>query len=153
MSVGREDEHLHRRCAIEGAARLGIDAGFPWFTEWGRDTFISLPGLTLGRGQLETCEEVLSRSLEFLSDGLLPNIFGLTRESSHYGSVDASLWYARAGDASNALAWLRRAYDDRSPDLVYVGVRAELGFLRAEAGFRELLERMELPSPDDAGSF
>ena len=81
---------------VRTSARLGIDAGFPWFTEWGRDTFISLPGLTLARGRIETCEEILSRSLDFLNDGLLPNVFGLTRATSHYGSVDASLWYARA---------------------------------------------------------
>ena len=76
--------------------RLGIDAGYPWFGEWGRDTFIALPGLTLGRGDLDTCERVLSESLEFLQDGLLPNVFGLSRATSHYGSVDASLWFARA---------------------------------------------------------
>ena len=79
---------------VEG--RAGINAGFPWFVEWGRDTFIALPGLTLARGRLDACEEVLSQSLGFLQHGLLPNIFGLTRASSHYGSVDASLWYARA---------------------------------------------------------
>lgn len=81
---------------VRTPARLGVDAGFPWFTEWGRDTFISLPGLTLGRGRIDVCEEVLTRSIEFLQDGLLPNIFGLSRASSHYGSVDASLWFARA---------------------------------------------------------
>jgi predicted glycogen debranching enzyme len=76
--------------------RLGVCAGYPWFGEWGRDTFIALPGLTLARGQVAACEEVLSQSLEYLRDGLIPNVFGLSRESSHYGSVDASLWYARA---------------------------------------------------------
>jgi len=76
--------------------RLGVIAGFPWFGEWGRDTFIALPGLTLARGRLEQCAEVLSGAGEYLADGLLPNIFGASKADSHYGSVDASLWFARA---------------------------------------------------------
>ncbi|MCP3915315.1 MAG: hypothetical protein GY711_07150 [bacterium] len=76
--------------------RLGILAGFPWFGEWGRDTFIALPGLTLGRGQVEACAEVLEGALAFLKGGLLPNVFGRDVASSHYGSADAALWFARA---------------------------------------------------------
>ena len=85
------DDFLIRR-----GARAGVDAGYPWFGEWGRDTFIALPGLTLARGRLDDCAEVLSGALEFLQDGLLPNVFGRTRAESHYGSIDASLWFARA---------------------------------------------------------
>jgi Flp pilus assembly protein TadD len=58
-----------------------------------------------------------------------------------------AIWYARAGDRSNALAWLERAYEDGSPDMVYVGVRAELALLHSHAGFLELLERMGVPMP------
>ncbi|MCP5068709.1 MAG: hypothetical protein GY946_19275 [bacterium] len=76
--------------------RTGVLAGFPWFGEWGRDTFIALPGLTLARGKRKACADVLSGARAYLKDGLLPNIFGSTTETSHYGSVDASLWFARA---------------------------------------------------------
>ena len=76
--------------------RLGIIAGYPWFGEWGRDTYLSLPGLTLTRGDLDSCEEILVGALDYLDRGLLPNIFGLGREDSHYGSADASLWFVRA---------------------------------------------------------
>ncbi len=76
--------------------RLGIIAGFPWFLEWGRDTFISLPGLTLARGDKKACDEVLGGALEFLQNGLLPNIYGMGTADSRYNSVDASLWFARA---------------------------------------------------------
>lgn len=76
--------------------RPGVLAGFPWFLEWGRDTFISLPGLTLARGRAEQCAAVLSGCLPYLRGGLLPNIYGMDVEDSHYGSVDASLWFARA---------------------------------------------------------
>lgn len=76
--------------------RLAVDAGFPWFGEWGRDAFISLPGLTLARDRLEDCTLALSGALEYLRDGLLPNVFGKGKEDSDYGSADASLWFARA---------------------------------------------------------
>ncbi len=86
------DDFIYR--ALDG--RPGIIAGFPWFLEWGRDTYIALPGLTLTRGKRELCGEILAAALPFLNNGLLPNIFGNTPEASHYGSADASLWYARA---------------------------------------------------------
>jgi len=78
------------------AGRLTVCAGYPWFTEWGRDTFIALPGLTLARGDLDRCAEVLSGALAFLRRGLLPNVYGPTPESSSYDSVDAALWFGRA---------------------------------------------------------
>ncbi len=78
--------------------RLGICAGYPWFGEWGRDTFLALPGLTLARGRLDVCREVIGGAVPFLRRGLLPNIYGVDQEDSHYGSVDASMWFARAVD-------------------------------------------------------
>ena len=63
------------------------------------------------------------------------------------GALGVALWYARAGDRPNTMAWLERAYEDRSPDLVYVGIRAELKFLHSDAAFRGLLERLGLPLP------
>lgn len=76
--------------------RLAVCAGYPWFGEWGRDDFVALPGLTLARGQLDACAEVLSGAVAFLRRGLLPNIYGRTPHDSAYDSVDASLWFARA---------------------------------------------------------
>lgn len=76
--------------------RPGVLAGFPWFGEWGRDAFLSLPGLTLAVGQQERCEEVLRAALPFLARGLLPNVYGSTPAESHYGSADAALWFALA---------------------------------------------------------
>ncbi|MCB9869192.1 MAG: glycogen debranching enzyme family protein [Planctomycetes bacterium] len=80
----------------DAAGRRGVLAGFPWFGEWGRDTFLALPGLTLARGDRDGCAEVLHGAVPFLVDGLLPNIFGAGVADSHYGSVDAALWFARA---------------------------------------------------------
>ena len=89
------------------ATRLGILAGFPWFGEWGRDVFIALPGLTLAQGGVKECEQVLRGALPFLVDGMLPNIYGRGPADSHYGSADASLWFARA----------LRMWSERSPEL------------------------------------
>ena len=80
----------------DGASgRRGVVAGFPWFGEWGRDTFIALPGLTLARGRVDECERVLAGALPYLRRGLLPNIFGTTTDDSHYGSADTAFWFER----------------------------------------------------------
>ena len=107
------DDFLYRR--EDGSS--GVIAGWPWFGEWGRDTFLALPGLTLPRGQIELCRDVLRGARKFLKHGLLPNTFGRTPEESHYNSADASLWYVRAlrfyeraagaGSASEFLPTLR----------------------------------------------
>jgi predicted glycogen debranching enzyme len=86
------DDFLYRR--HDGS--LGVLAGFPWFGEWGRDTFVSTPGLTLGRGDPKSCGQILRGALPWLHRGLLPNIFGRTLESSRYNSADAALWFAWA---------------------------------------------------------
>ncbi len=76
--------------------RAGIVAGYPWFGEWGRDTFIALPGLTIARGDLEACAAVLRGALPFLCEGRLPNVYGADVAHSDYKAVDAALWFARA---------------------------------------------------------
>jgi predicted glycogen debranching enzyme len=86
------DDFLYRN----DEQRLCVNAGFHWFGEWGRDTYVSLPGLLLARDRVEECREALDSACTFLNRGLLPNIFGGTRADSNYGSADASLWFARA---------------------------------------------------------
>ncbi len=76
--------------------RRAVIAGYPWFGEWGRDSFVSLPGLLLSRGKVEECGEALQGAVAYLRDGLLPNTFGDSVEASNYGSADAALWFARA---------------------------------------------------------
>lgn len=83
---------------VPETGRLAVCAGYPWFGEWGRDSFIALPGLTLALGDRASCREAIASALPFLRRGLLPNIFGLEVADSHYGSIDASLWFARAVD-------------------------------------------------------
>ncbi len=71
-----------------------IVAGYPWFTDWGRDTFIALRGLCLATGRLEPARRILLEWAGALADGVLPNRFADRGEAPEYNAVDASLWYA-----------------------------------------------------------
>ncbi len=71
--------------------RTEIIAGYPWFGRWGRDTFISLPGLTLVKGDTKTFHAVVKTMLTELKEGLFPNL-GHGKEAG-YNSVDTSLWF------------------------------------------------------------
>jgi predicted glycogen debranching enzyme len=86
-----------------------IVAGYPWFTDWGRDTFIALRGLCLATGRLRDARDILVAWAGAVSEGMLPNRFPDDGDTPEFNSVDASLWYvvaagellARArGDAS-----------------------------------------------------
>jgi len=68
-----------------------VIAGYPWFGQWGRDTFISLPGLTLAIDDPKSCKSVLDSMSAALKDGLFPNIG--KAKSAAFNSVDAPLWY------------------------------------------------------------
>ena len=75
-----------------GAGRT-IIAGYPWFGDWGRDTFIALRGLCLATGRLEEAREILVAWAGTISQGMLPNRFPEQGMEPEYNSVDASLWY------------------------------------------------------------
>ncbi len=85
------DAYLVRR----GAGRT-IIAGYPWFTDWGRDTFISLRGLCLATGRLAEAEGILLEWSSSVSEGMLPNFFPDAGAPPEFNSVDASLWYVVA---------------------------------------------------------
>jgi predicted glycogen debranching enzyme len=78
-----------------GAGRT-IVAGYPWFTDWGRDTFIALRGLCLATGRLDEARDILLEWARVVSDGMLPNRFPDHGEPPEFNSVDASLWYVIA---------------------------------------------------------
>jgi len=71
-------------------------AGYPWFTDWGRDTFIALRGLCLATGQLEIAHDILVQWAEAVSDGMLPNRFPDHGDTPEFNAVDASLWFVVA---------------------------------------------------------
>jgi predicted glycogen debranching enzyme len=68
-----------------------IIAGYPWFGDWGRDTFISLPGLVLARQKLSLYSDVLDTQVKRLKNGLFPN--KVSSANFEYWSIDASLWF------------------------------------------------------------
>lgn len=76
-----------------------VIAGYPWFTDWGRDTMIALPGLALATGRPDVAAGVLRTFARFASRGMLPNRFPDAGEAPDYNTVDATLWFFHALDA------------------------------------------------------
>ncbi|MFA6412347.1 MAG: amylo-alpha-1,6-glucosidase, partial [Syntrophales bacterium] len=70
-----------------------IIAGYPWFGEWGRDSLISLPGLTFCCGRTREGTDILTHLSRYERQGLLPNVFSEEDKSHAYNTVDAPLWY------------------------------------------------------------
>lgn len=75
---------------------LSIVAGYPWFTDWGRDTFIALRGLLLATGRFDDARAILVEWAKTVSQGMVPNRFPDGSAPPEYNSVDASLWYCVA---------------------------------------------------------
>ena len=71
--------------------------GYPWFTDWGRDTFISLPGLCLTTGREETARQIVRDFAPWVKDGRIPNRFpdDPQKDPPAYNNVDGTLWYVR----------------------------------------------------------
>jgi predicted glycogen debranching enzyme len=78
--------------------RHTIIAGYPWFTDWGRDTFIALPGLCLITGWHEVAWQIIEAFAAHVSEGMVPNRFPDAGEHPEYNAIDASLWFVHAVD-------------------------------------------------------
>jgi predicted glycogen debranching enzyme len=79
---------------VERGAGKTVIAGYPWFADWGRDTFIALRGLCLATGRLEEACDILLEWSHAVSEGMLPNRFpDRPDEAPEFNAVDASLWY------------------------------------------------------------
>ena len=70
-----------------------IIAGYPWFTDWGRDTFIAIRGLCFARGDVDAARDIVVAWADTVSEGMIPNRFPDQGEEPEFNSVDASLWY------------------------------------------------------------
>ena len=70
-----------------------VIAGYHWFTDWGRDTMISLPGLTLSTGRFDDAKKIIAAFAKSVSMGMLPNRFQENNEPPEYNNVDGTLWY------------------------------------------------------------
>jgi len=81
---------------INGEPGQSVVAGFPWFSDWGRDTMIALPGLTLATGRAEDAARILRTYARYIDQGMLPNRFPDASNEPEYNTVDATLWYFQA---------------------------------------------------------
>ncbi|HVW30262.1 MAG TPA: amylo-alpha-1,6-glucosidase [Polyangiaceae bacterium] len=84
------------RARAEGDEVRTVIAGYPWFTDWGRDTMISLEGLTLVTGRKKEAGYILRTFAHYVRDGLIPNLFIEGTSQSLYHTADATLWYFHA---------------------------------------------------------
>jgi predicted glycogen debranching enzyme len=94
--IGRTVDQV-RAHAIGDEVRSVI-AGYHWFTDWGRDTMISLDGLTLATGRHREAEYILRSFANYVHNGLIPNLFPEGTTSGLYHTADATLWFFHAID-------------------------------------------------------
>jgi glycogen debranching enzyme len=115
----RLSEAAEQFLATRADGRRTVMAGYHWFADWGRDTFISLPGLALATGRWPLAYEILRTFAAHVDRGMIPNRFPEAGTEPEYNTVDAALWFVESG---------RR----------YVRDSGDLDFAR-----RELLPRIE----------
>lgn len=120
-----------------------VIAGYPWFGDWGRDTMIALPGLTLKTGRYSSAKNILMTFARFIDKGMLPNNFPEHGEAPQYNTVDATLWYIEAWrsylSVSGDIAGLKEIYPVLEDIIDWhvrgtrygIGVDASDGLLRA----------------------
>lgn len=96
------DQFVVQRPTAADANGRSIIAGYHWFSDWGRDTMIALPGLTLTTGRTAAAASVLRTYAQFVDMGMIPNRFPDVGERPEYNTVDATLWYVEAIRAYHA---------------------------------------------------
>ena len=90
------DQFIVSRPLSSGETGHTIIAGYHWFGDWGRDTMISLPGLTLTTKRYDIARSILATFAHYADQGMLPNRFPDAGEEPEYNTVDATLWYVEA---------------------------------------------------------
>ncbi len=96
------DQFVVRRGETARTPRTGgvsVIAGYPWFSDWGRDTCVSLPGLLLATRRFDEARATLDAFARLRRHGLIPNCFDNATGKAEYNTVDASLWYLQAACA------------------------------------------------------
>ena len=117
LKIAETDDDFGKQLALaadqfivsRGAGKT-IIAGYPWFSDWGRDTMIALNGLTLATNRPEIAKSILLEFSKYISEGMLPNRFPDEGETPDYNTVDATLWYFEA----------IRAYVEKTDDYDFV---------------------------------
>ena len=115
---------------LDGSRGKTIAAGYPWFTDWGRDTFISLRGLVLATGRLAEADAILCTWAGLVDQGMLPNRFSENDGAAEYNTVDAPLWFVVAVDEFLNTA-AQEGYAPKDKDRLAQAVQSILeGFVR-----------------------
>jgi glycogen debranching enzyme len=102
------DQFIVRRSLPGEPEGRSVIAGYPWFSDWGRDTMITLPGLALATGRHQLASRILRTFARFVSRGMLPNRFPDEGQAPEYNTVDATMWYFEA-----IRAYIEATSDDR----------------------------------------
>lgn len=139
-----EDDSGNRRLHLS-PDRKTIIAGYPWFTDWGRDSMIALPGLLLATGRYSEARGLLKAFASFTHEGLIPNRFPDSGEAPEYNTADATLWMfyaiARYLAATGDQTLLKELFPTLSEIIAWhirgtaygIGIDAADGLLRAGA--------------------
>ena len=90
------DQFVAKRALADDPDGLTVIAGYPWFCDWGRDTMIALPGLTLSLGRPEIARKILESFARYVDGGMLPNNFPDRGGTPQYNTIDAAMWYFEA---------------------------------------------------------
>jgi predicted glycogen debranching enzyme len=127
------DQFIVKRPTPNDENGRSVIAGYPWFSDWGRDTMIALPGLTLPTGRPEVAASILRTYAQYVDRGMLPNRFPDAGETPEYNTVDASLWYFEAIRAYHGATGDDELVRDLFPRLVEIidwhqrGTRYQIG--------------------------
>ena len=90
------DQFVVERPSVDQPDGKSVIAGYHWFEDWGRDTMVSLPGLSLVTGRPDVAAPILRTFARFVSQGMLPNRFPDGSGPPEYNTIDATLWYFQA---------------------------------------------------------
>lgn len=96
------DQFVVARAHADDPDGRTVVAGYPWFTDWGRDTMIALPGLALATGRAGIAAAILRQFARHVSEGMLPNYWPDEGAPAEYNTVDAALWFFEAVRATHA---------------------------------------------------
>jgi predicted glycogen debranching enzyme len=94
LPSGRTEDAARAHAA--GEELRTVIAGYHWFTDWGRDTMISLEGLTLSTGRVAEAGWILRTFTQYIKDGLIPNMFPEGQQAGLYHTADATMWFFHA---------------------------------------------------------
>lgn len=115
-----------------------VIAGYHWFSDWGRDTMIALPGLTLPTGRHDVARSILRTFAKHVDQGMLPNRFPDAGETPEYNTVDATLWFFEAARAYLAytgdLEFVRKELYTVFADIISWHVRGTRYGIKVDAG-------------------